>query len=294
MRTISKFKKRLIGLFTLTIIGISHAGEIDANLLPGFWTSSRHDYVYRQDGTWEMLPKIESGTNGLWSLKGDKLSITYRDLDSPTKWEQPQEFTITKLTITEFFFVRGNDRFSHERTSPYPTHEVTMDEVGARALEQMKKDQKASARPRSGQTTNRQSENQEGEGTAREIRSVEKKEDGTKIGTSPSNKIAEPLTPKEQLLIGKWGNITRHGRNSVTVMLVLNQDRTGRIELARITFDIFASQPDIEREVIPLDGWQFKDEMLVLPDGENIAIPELGKSSLSIEITGSRTRLTRE
>ena len=41
----------------------------------GKWTSPRHNYLYRTDGTWTMLPEFENGnkaTHGVWHIEGNK------------------------------------------------------------------------------------------------------------------------------------------------------------------------------------------------------------------------------
>ena len=40
-------------------------------LMCGFWQSPRHEYLYRSDGTWTMLP--EPATSGKWKIQGNKL-----------------------------------------------------------------------------------------------------------------------------------------------------------------------------------------------------------------------------
>jgi hypothetical protein len=44
-----------------------------SKLMVGNWSTGRHDYVYRPDGTWQMLPIQEGGTNGSWKIEGKKL-----------------------------------------------------------------------------------------------------------------------------------------------------------------------------------------------------------------------------
>lgn len=43
--------------------------------LLGQWTSPRHSYLYRADGTWTMLPEVIDGqksTHGVWRIEGNK------------------------------------------------------------------------------------------------------------------------------------------------------------------------------------------------------------------------------
>jgi hypothetical protein len=45
-------------------------GKILTALRVGDWESPRHDYRYRPDGTWIMLPDEEGATNGTWRIAG--------------------------------------------------------------------------------------------------------------------------------------------------------------------------------------------------------------------------------
>src|SRR2546425_3966802 len=40
-----------------------------SSLLVGEWASPRHDYLYRADGTWTMLPVEENITHGRWRIE---------------------------------------------------------------------------------------------------------------------------------------------------------------------------------------------------------------------------------
>lgn len=39
----------------------------------GKWTTGRHDYVFRPNGTWQMLPIIKGGTGGKWHIENGRL-----------------------------------------------------------------------------------------------------------------------------------------------------------------------------------------------------------------------------
>lgn len=67
----------------------------------GFWNSPRHGYVYRQDGTWSMLPEVDGGTGGSWKIQGDILTITYSN-DPPTS--KPSVYTILSLDQNEITY----------------------------------------------------------------------------------------------------------------------------------------------------------------------------------------------
>lgn len=47
-----------------------------AALLPGEWESPRHEYLYKKDGSYVMLPEEKDATRGQWSLKGNQFTIT--------------------------------------------------------------------------------------------------------------------------------------------------------------------------------------------------------------------------
>jgi hypothetical protein len=42
----------------------------------GHWRSPRHDYFYRANGTWIMLPSPPCTTSGTWTIKGNQESET--------------------------------------------------------------------------------------------------------------------------------------------------------------------------------------------------------------------------
>lgn len=48
---------------------ISQTDKELASLMTGKWTTGRHDYIYRADGTWQMLPLSQGGTSGKWQIK---------------------------------------------------------------------------------------------------------------------------------------------------------------------------------------------------------------------------------
>ena len=55
-----------------------HPAPVDADskvlsaLLVGKWESPRHDYLYRADGTWTMLPEEEGIAHGVWRIEGNQ------------------------------------------------------------------------------------------------------------------------------------------------------------------------------------------------------------------------------
>ena len=42
-------------------------------LMVGRWTTGRHDYDYKADGTWRMLPADASTTKGTWRIENHQL-----------------------------------------------------------------------------------------------------------------------------------------------------------------------------------------------------------------------------
>ena len=72
-----------------------------SNLLVGKWRSPRHDYLFRADGTWTILPAEEDGvqsTHGRWRIEGNQFFHIVA--------VQPPEsqYTIILITRTDFVF----------------------------------------------------------------------------------------------------------------------------------------------------------------------------------------------
>jgi hypothetical protein len=86
----------------------------DSKLLPrlrvGEWESPRHDYLYRADGSWTMLPIIPNVTCGRWKIEGhtyyDWVPI-YAPKDSPYK--------IILLDEHYFIFSNGSNQLFYEK-----------------------------------------------------------------------------------------------------------------------------------------------------------------------------------
>ena len=85
-----------------------------AKLIAGKWTSPRHQYLYRADGTWTMLPEFIDGektTHGVWHVEGNRFSQGQSDADASPE-------TIILLTATDFvwstqgvYYMRRGDAF---------------------------------------------------------------------------------------------------------------------------------------------------------------------------------------
>jgi hypothetical protein len=71
----------------------------------GQWTSPRHNYLYRADGTWTMLPEFEHGyqaTHGMWHIQGNKFFQSA--LVQPP---EPTDKGETMIILTDTDFVWG-------------------------------------------------------------------------------------------------------------------------------------------------------------------------------------------
>ena len=70
-----------------------------SKMLVGQWASPRHDYIYRSDGTWSMLPEEPDTTHGRWRIEGNQLLDLATDLpfDAPAAGKT-HYYTILLLT----------------------------------------------------------------------------------------------------------------------------------------------------------------------------------------------------
>ena len=108
---VSSFVASLLGL-----AGLGMAGDHASNQTPsraqsgvntmsarfvGYWNSPRHGYIYRDNGTWEMIPEGDGLLNGRWQIQGDILTITC-SIDPPTT--KPQIYTILSLDEKEIAY----------------------------------------------------------------------------------------------------------------------------------------------------------------------------------------------
>jgi hypothetical protein len=95
-------------------------------LRDGKWESSRHDYLYKADGTWFMDPDdkdtpLSEHTNGTWSISGNK----YTD-DAGT-------FTIILLDEKAFIYTITSDdtaQLYYERRAGSKVFPLRRDELG--------------------------------------------------------------------------------------------------------------------------------------------------------------------
>src|SRR5262249_28372315 len=82
--------------------------------ISGEWTSPRHNYLYRPDGTWTMLPEVLDGyraTHGVWRIEGNKF---FEGLST----ESESLELIILLTDTDF--VRATGPYYMRRGEVYP------------------------------------------------------------------------------------------------------------------------------------------------------------------------------
>ena len=70
-----------------------------SGLVVGKWTSPRHEYLYRADGTWTMLPADKYATTGRWRIEGNQYFDT-ADTDPP----ETTQYTVILLTKRDFVF----------------------------------------------------------------------------------------------------------------------------------------------------------------------------------------------
>jgi len=73
--------------------------KIFSSLLVGQWESPRHDYLYRADGTWTMLPEEKDVTHGRWRIEGNQYFDTAA-IEPP----ETSQYTIILITKKDLVF----------------------------------------------------------------------------------------------------------------------------------------------------------------------------------------------
>jgi hypothetical protein len=73
--------------------------EALSKLLVGKWESPRHDYLYRPDGTWTMIPVEPDIAHGTWRIEGNRYFDTHA-----TEPSQATRYTIILITRRDFVF----------------------------------------------------------------------------------------------------------------------------------------------------------------------------------------------
>ena len=71
-----------------------------AKLLDGMWRSPRHEYRYKRNGSWTMLPADKKSPHGKWRIKGNQFTST-TTIDPGA---EPDQFTLILLDATNFIY----------------------------------------------------------------------------------------------------------------------------------------------------------------------------------------------
>lgn len=79
-----------------------------SSLLIGKWASPRHEYLFRLDGTWTMLPADENTTHGRWRIEGNQYFDTVAT-------EPPETTRYTIILITKDFVFTDQKHVFYER-----------------------------------------------------------------------------------------------------------------------------------------------------------------------------------
>ena len=85
-------------------------GKSLSRLRVGEWESPRHDYLYRSNHTWTMLPIENDVTHGLWKIDGNKY-YDWVPVYSPLR----PVYTIILLDANYFVFTDGEHVFYEKR-----------------------------------------------------------------------------------------------------------------------------------------------------------------------------------
>jgi hypothetical protein len=81
-----------------------------SSLLVGQWESPRHDYLYKADGTWTMLPDEADNTHGTWRIEGNQYFDT-----AATNPPLNSQYTIILITKKDFVFTDQTNVFYETR-----------------------------------------------------------------------------------------------------------------------------------------------------------------------------------
>jgi hypothetical protein len=85
-------------------------GKVLSRRLVGKWSSPRHDYPYRSDGSWTMLPADEGTTHGTWRIE-DNQFFTTASIGLP----DPAQYTIILITKKDFVIADQSGVFYETR-----------------------------------------------------------------------------------------------------------------------------------------------------------------------------------
>lgn len=89
-------------------------------LMAGTWSSPRHEYIYRPDGAWSMLPEEDGVTRGSWRIEGNRFFNK-----AACESEDPRAYTILLLTEDNFIFTDDETVFYEERIRDDANQEST-------------------------------------------------------------------------------------------------------------------------------------------------------------------------
>jgi len=81
-----------------------------SGLLAGQWESPRHDYLYRADGTWTMLPIETDIIHGDWRIEGNQYFST-----AATEPPLKTQYTVILISIKDFVFMDQTNIFYETR-----------------------------------------------------------------------------------------------------------------------------------------------------------------------------------
>jgi hypothetical protein len=85
-------------------------GKVLSSRLVGKWSSPRHDYLYKSDGSWTMLPADEGTTHGTWRIEGNQF-FTTASIGPP----DPARYTIILVTKNDFVIADQSGVFYETR-----------------------------------------------------------------------------------------------------------------------------------------------------------------------------------
>jgi len=83
---------------------------IFSSLLVGEWESPRHDYLYRADGTWTLLPIETDVTHGTWRIEGNQFFLSFA-----TEPPQTSQYTIILISKRDFVMADQTSVFYETR-----------------------------------------------------------------------------------------------------------------------------------------------------------------------------------
>ena len=81
-----------------------------SSLLVGKWQSPRHEYIFKKDGTWSMLPIEKNTIHGKWRIEGNQYYDTAAIEPASTS-----QYTIILLNTRYFVFAENDAVFFESR-----------------------------------------------------------------------------------------------------------------------------------------------------------------------------------